>query len=357
VRHWVPVGLLAVGLVTCRPERITTSDPVVLGAADAWAGQRVVLWSTSFTGADSLPLVLDTLPVQSAGMDSIAVQLPDTDAALVLTIRLHSGGGQSVPVRVHGFVGVGDGPLLGAFTRVYPWPGNGNSTALATQEDRLVLFDAHALTLSAALVPDSVVGCHANEPFTTLGLYWIPLPSATVPGVVTVHGACDLSAVPLAVSLTRPAEPVDTGGLGWGWPTVHISRGKWLATDYGGVGFFNLYTRTDSGGFTVTPGTCVKVLGAEVSPRRDRIVPTFATCQPHPVYDAATAAVAYEVSSLVGPDNGPAGFTPEGDTLYMAGIDSAGQQTVLALDATSGTVLARAALREANSILEYELMP
>jgi len=173
MRRLVPLGLLVVGLATCRPDRITTTDPVVSGAADAWAGQRLVLWSISFTGADSLPIVLldlDTLPVQSAGMGSIAVHLPDTDGALVLTIRLRSGGSRSIPVQVHGFVRMRDGPLLGAYAQIYPWPGNGNPSALATHENRLVLFDAHSLTLSAPLVPDSMLGCNANEPFTTLGL-------------------------------------------------------------------------------------------------------------------------------------------------------------------------------------------
>jgi hypothetical protein len=337
--HLAPLGLLAVGLIGCRTDRITTQDLQVTHVSDVWSGGTLVLYSPSFTGADSVPTVTvgaDTLSVRSLGPDSVAVQLPDTDGSLLLSVRTTSRGTAREQVQVHGLAAVRDGPVLDEFGLAYPWPDNGNPTALAVQFGRLVQLDLRTFTISGPLAPDTGLGC------PNLNVGYAPVPSATAPGLVVVIGDCRFDGW-LAVAVAPGVAP-DTGPDGAGEVAVHLSRGKWLiATSPAG---FRVYTRTDSGTFTQGPFDQWEADGAVVSPRGDRVAPTWAhTGLPPgpPVYDPRTAEVAFSVAAF--PHwGGPAAFTPEGDTLFMAGLDSANQAEVVALDATSGTVLARAPL-------------
>jgi hypothetical protein len=346
--------------VACKADRMVTTDPLVSGVPDAWSGGQFVLTSGSFAGVDSTPLVLlgaDTVSVRSLGGDSVQVQLPDTNGPVSLEVRLRSGGRAIVGVRVHGLAGVRDGPQIDLFGQVYPWPGNGNATALAVHGGTLVLLDLRSLTMSAPLTADTGLWCHSmpgNAPPFPL------VPSATVPGLVTVVSCPNLRPLLLAVPATGGAAP-DTGPASGGLVAVHLSRGTWFLSikDVG----TQVYTRLPSGGFAATPpGNLEYEGGAVVSPRGDRMVPTWFDCGDQvgaPVYDPATASVAYRVAEFQCV-SGPAAFSPGGDTLFISGVHIPGSQVtsplpwpeeVEALDATSGAVLAKTTLWNTTNAL------
>ncbi|HTT68673.1 MAG TPA: hypothetical protein VMF70_11630 [Gemmatimonadales bacterium] len=340
--RYAAAGLVGLLLVGCSTDKITRVAPTVTAAADAWSGGIVLLGSRSFTGPDSVPVVTvgnDTLVVQRRGVDSVLVQLPDTDGAISLVVRLRAGGHANVLVSVHGFASVRPGPPLEVNAQLYPWPDAGNPTALAIQDGRLVLLNLASLTVSAPLAPDTGLFCHTTD----YGSF-APVPSATVPGLVTALTSCPGGAGygrVLAVPISPAAAPPDTSPLTAAEVGVHLSRGKWLVSN-GHAGLV-VYARTDSVTFSQTAPNGFEAFGAVVSPRGDRVVPTFTLCGTVtglPVYDAA-GAVAYRIANIPCA-SGPATFTEAGDTLYVSGVDSLYAEVLLAVDATTGSILARA---------------
>ena len=342
-------GLLLVAVATCKSDRITAVDRSVSTAADGWSGGQLVLHSQSFAGADSLPTVTvgaGTLTVQSFGRDSVGVTLPDTNGSIALEVRLRDGGLTTVTVSVHGFVSVRDGPALDVNAQMYPWSSGGNPTALGLRDGRLVLVDLSTLAVSAPLAPDTGLGCHANQ----VGSF-PPIPSATVPRLVGVlalgdyGGGCGGVGRPLAVPISPTAATPDTGPMTGAQVAVHLARGKWLVS-IGNPGLL-VYTRTDSGTFAQTAANLWQAAGAVVSPRGDRVAPTFTlngggVVEGVPIYDAPSGAVAFRLTDFTFV-SGPAAFTSGGDTLYVAGVgkDPAYSEEAVAVDATSGSVLAR----------------
>ncbi len=327
-------------LLACRSDRITTTDPSLALPTYAWSGGTAVIASPSFCGADTLPVVTlgaDTLPVQWLGDASVRVQLPDTNGTINLTVRLRSGGRTQAPIRVRGFAGVRDGPALDLYGRLYPWPAPGTATALGMQGGRLVGVNLGSLEVSAPLGPDTGLGCPTPE-YQTFGVF-APVPSASVPGLVSAVGCAGANMRVLAVPVSPAAAP-DTGPLAGAEVAVHLSRGKWLVS-IGNPGLI-VYTRTDAGTFSETPATAWEALGAVVSPRGDRVAPTFTYCgivAGVPVYDTS-GAVAFRVADFPCVSQAAA-FTTGGDTLYVVGQDSQNRESLVALDASSGSVLMR----------------
>ncbi len=329
--------------LACASDRVTTEIPFLAVPVEGWSGGTAMIVSPSFAGADTLPAVTvggRALAVRWLGDAAVQVQLPDTNGSITLEVRLRSGGRTTAPILVRGFAGVNDGPALDADARLYPWPVAGVSTALALRQGRLVQVNLGALTVSGPLAPDTGLGC-PTPGSQTYGIF-APVPSATVPGLATAV-ACGVGAnmLVLAVPVAPSAAAPDTGPLTGAEVAVHLARGRWLVS-IGNPGLV-VFTRNDSGTFTQSPATAWEALGAVVSPRGDRIAPAWTKCgigAGVPVYDSS-GAVAFRVADFPC-TSGPAAFSPDGSTLYEAGIDSAYRETLVAVDAGSGAVLARA---------------
>ena len=333
---------LGVALAACSPDRITTEDAVVAFDRVAWAGNTLVLRSTSFRGADSLPTVTvgdDTLPVRSFGSDSVLVQLPDGTGQISLAVHLAGGGGGPVgELRLYGFAGAGDGPHVDGPIRA--WPGGGVPSVLAIQDGRLVRIDLRTNS-AAPLLPDTGLsrdGC----------LYPGPMPSAVNPGVVVVAkrlstGCGPLVAVPVAPGVASP----DTGPAPWSYSAVQLARGTWLVASHH---YVVIKTGSAATGFVSGPQIGIEAPDDyAISPRGDRVVPTLGYSYDGdgmPVFDPARPGVAYHLTGL--PDVASAAFSDGGDTLFVTGWGSSGDAVLLAVDAATGAPLARAATRTAG---------
>ncbi len=341
------LGLLAVGMVGCRADRVTTTEPLVTSASDVWSGGTLVVISPSFVGVDSLPIVTigaETLAVRRAGLESVQIQIPDTNGTLTVGVGTRNGGRTTVQLRVHGLATSGPGPGMDYGTIPYVWPGGGDS-ALGFDNARLVRLNYALGTTSPPLAPDTALRADCNTS---------PLPSATVPGLVTVHVSGpswgDACGQILAVSTIATAAPPDSGPGGadlgqWTspFPELHLSRGHWLVSSKNGP--FWIATGTNPGTFTwdsLAPGSAPD--SYVLSPAGDRVVPTWSYVPRGgvPVFDATVPGVAYTLTALQ--RTWGAAFTPGGDTLFVAGADSAiaTQEVMLVVEAATGAVLARA---------------
>jgi len=328
--------VLALCVAACHADRITTEDaPPITFAPHAWSGGILVLHSLALQGAAELPTVMagaDTLAARRFfGSDSVQVQLPDTNGPIALFVRQGGGETRSVgSVRVHGFLRAGPGPSVDG--SIYPWPGGANPTALAFQDGRLVKLDLRSNS-AAILLPDTGLGrgqCLRSG----------PRPSAASPGLIVIsqtRGECGpLIAVPLVAGIAAP----DTGPPPFRWPAAHLGRGRWLLNSKYD---FSIVTGSPSMGWVSgppIPGS--QPSGFAVSPRGDRVVPTGCSGYSDgvPVFDAAGPGLAYYLPQTTG----GAAFSEQGDTLFVATTSATGYSALLAVDATSGTVLARAPL-------------
>jgi len=334
-------------MVACRADRITNVPPSVTSAAHAWSGGTLVLHSTSFTGADSVPTVVvgaETLAVRSLGFDSVVVQLPDTNGLIALSVRLRAGGEAVDSVRVHGFVLETSAPGPAVTGWLYPWPERGAPTALGFQGGRLVLLDFR-LNTATPLTADTGLG-H--------GCLSGPVPSATEPGLVVISslvgtglvGAGASCGPMIAVPVISGAAAPDTGPPPDGqWPAVQLHRGVWLISY---KHYFNIVSGSPAGGFTLLASLigCDQPQGFELSPRGDRVVPgRCGAAGPYsaggiPVFDPRGPSVAYVLTAFHQTWGGD--FSEGGDTLFQAAVDSLGQNGLFAVDPISGRILGRA---------------
>jgi hypothetical protein len=325
MRYLMIAGLLA----ACSADRVTTVDPVLDVAAEAWSGDTLAIHSTAFTGADTTPLVTvgaDTLPAWRGGPDTALVLLPDTGGTIHLAVRLHRGGVAFADVTVHGLVSAAPGPLTGDMAP-YPWPADGQPTALAVQQGHLVL--ANYLTNSyRALTSDTDLW----NP-SCLGRFPVPFPSASDPSLVGVaHGCGPLEAVPVAAG----APAADTGPPTSGWTALHLSRGHWLVAIKNRGLLFE--ARQPDGSFADTD-TLVGdglTMSYVVSPDRTRVIPSHHCCALVAI-DPAVPSVAFTVTGVG--HTGGAAFSEGGDTLFAVVRDSANTPALLAVDAASGARL------------------
>lgn len=318
------LAVLLAGIVACRTDHIPTSPTPPTTDADAWSGNPLVMRSSAFAGADSLPTVItgtETLTVRSFGADSASVLLPDTNGSLTLSVRLRSGTVlPSLSVRVHGFRAITAGPSVSG--KVYPWPVGGVPAALAFHGNRLVSLDFRYNT-AIPLTADTNLGSRC---------FLHPMPSAE-PGFVVVapHDSTDnCTGKIVAVPTSSLAGPADSGPVG-GWPSqlaAHLRRGRWLLA----VGND---TRLSSDGSV----GCGQTYGFVVSPRGDRVVPLCGAATGSPVIDAASSVVAYTFPEARW--IWAAGFDQNGDTLFAVREDSLGHSDLIAADATTGRVLSQ----------------
>lgn len=341
------IAVFALACLACSADRITTEDAVVTFDASAWAGNTLVLRSTAFHGADTLPTVtagVDTLPLRSFGAESVLVKLPDTSGWI--TLYLHRAGGAVIPigeVRLYGFAGAGQGPPTDGPIRV--WPGAGEPLTLAIQGGRLVRLDLPSTTASLVL-PDTGLSRYPC-------LFSGPMASAVDPRLVVVTRMVGSSCGPLvAVPLVPGTIAPDTGPVPWGYSAVHLGRGRWLVASHHWMAFV---TGSPAAGFVTGPAIDVPAPpGFAVSPRGDRVVPVLSSDylpDRTPVFDPAGPGIAYSLQGLDIVAN--AVFSPGGDTLLVTGSRLEGNE-VQALDATTGRVLVRAALRPRNADLALD---
>ncbi len=321
-------GLLAAAaLAGCRSDRVTSLGAPVAFSADAWSGGTLVLESSAFSGADSLPIVMvgsDTLAARTVGRDSVQVTLPDTGGVVTLQIRLRSGGGSAGTVHVHGFIGGVPGPSSEA--RPYPWPSADATTALTIQGGRLVLVNVTTGS-TTTLSSDSLYSPCYRGPVPAFG------DSTVVTAGTMVGTTC---AVMVALQLDSSSAPPDTGPP-YATAGMLLAPGVWLAQSTFGNSDF-IYRKVAPDSFVAVTGVpCWPNTDFVPSPRGDRLVLTHClTLARVPVVDPVALSVAYYLDLATA---GGAAFTPGGDTLFIAGGDSTDTRRLLAVDPTNGRVL------------------
>ncbi len=330
-----PATLAVLVLAACAADRVTTTDLVIDAPTAAWAGGTTPMHSARCVGADTLPVVMvaaETLAVARGGPDTVLITLPDTTGPLTLTVRLHDGGTALWGITLYGRVEVFQSPVanFGAIPVAFGWPGPGEPTALALRDGRLVLVDYHAKS-ARELTPDTDLwaGCAVVPE---------PQPSAWDRRLITVPPGCRLiTTVPISPLAPAPDTLPRVPGL----TQIHLSPGNWLVS-YKSRGLY-LVTRSPDGSFAETlliPGT--QVLGPyAISPRGDRVIATE-TRYGLIAVDPRVPALAFYLTDIS--EMGGAAFSPEGDTIFAAGLWRSGGAKLLAVDATSGAILRETAI-------------
>jgi hypothetical protein len=345
MRHSPPILLLA-ALAACTdlspsPFGTPTPPPAFrLSSGDAWSGGQVRIIS-----AHPLP---DTLPVVTVGGHAVAAtRLNDSTLVLTLPIAI---GAQPVVVTagptkwdagtltVHGFDMMGTQfGLWGVLTQLPGVPavviGNG-TTSLATA-------DLH--TGSVTTYADSIHSSNCS---------WGP--GVTSQAGRFIFAAPDTGAAPcphsrweFTPSLTRlESTPSFTQVESDNHRVIaELAPGRWLVSEKYDFTLWVCDTgcvNTSEGNLPNAPDVPGRLDGVHLSPRGDRVaVDEYfnAGTTGIPVIDAATATVAYWEPSLAWSEG--AAFSPHGDTLFIAGGDSAvgGQTWMFVLRASDGAVL------------------
>ena len=333
-KHLLLGTLLAVA-AACNDSVYSATDPEVRVATRVvWAGAEIVLTSTDFIGADTLPLVIlgdDTLPSRYAPRDSVFVVAPQRQG----TFQLWVGFRGRLPLPF-GEVAVGGGyrgtrlvPLIGG----YPlrWPGGPRATFLIAVPGGLASVDPNS-GIATSVLPDSIFSqnCY-NGPGPAPG------------GRVTVAGRTAFTCGPLlSLRPDAPAFPPDTGpsaGSGYRF-AAELGPDRWLIFSHHRV---DSWSRAPDRTWTSVMYWYGEPNDVVMSPTRGLAVPIGANSRGEgvPVFSAASVGPAYRLSGfsvLWG-----AQFTDDGDTLYVAGVPSdtaAGQTVVLAVvRASDGEVL------------------
>jgi hypothetical protein len=309
--------------------------PVALLTPDVWSGGEAVLTSAAFTAARGLPVVLlndDTQVVRRLDDTTVAARLPDLPGTQSLRVLAPDVLDLPIAIELRGFESAGWGPLMGG--RVQPLPGWPPSVVGSGVSEAVVWNLQSTITLA---LPDSL-----HDPSCSRGVG----PSYAVSGVALV-ARCDVTS---------------GNGRWWSWrlrPSVQLLEDSLCATGHFVAEMApgrEVSVGTTGVSVSVRDGlTCAENLlqlggtyDVVISPRGDRavIIRFSNSLSGVTVLDVETGQVVYEVAQIRG--NSAAAFSAEGETLFVAGGDAAGQQVLLALRAADGQLL-RAALLPLDS--------
>lgn len=317
-------AVLTVALVACNAYNITAvSNPVTSVATDVWAGGSVKLHSHAFTSSDSLPLVLlagDTLPVSLADTFIVSVELPDTvSGPLVLSVLSAAASDtQTVTVNAHGFVRAYGGPKLAGLPQRTP-----DGFMLARGTGGTVLVNPAAGVAQPLVSRDGGgTGCGALTPGLSL-----------VAGVVVSSGpdckyyAWRFDSGPVAVD-SAPATSA--------WALAYLGPNRWLMNSH-----HTTLTMTDTSWTELARLESPNEYVAD--PAGHFVVPAMVggvDPEGSPVYSTSTSTIAYHIAGQG--EVGGAGFSSDGDTLFVAGVHwvgGGGPVRFLVLDAATGKIL------------------
>ncbi len=356
-RYRQAVKVLIAGLllatVACHADRALIEEGSVAAVpGNYWSGNEAPLVSSNFRGADALPLITfgaETLAVRAGGTDTVFVTLPVASGTLSLQVAFHDGSVVHVPISVYGF--------RRTFLSVpldedgFPWPAD-RPTITAIRGGALRLFDVTTNNLRS-LNPDWVAFRCGND---------VATPSAADARLLVVPLACGwYAATPQSGGATP--DTIDVRGIARVnaiWYMIHLRPGAWLA-----MAKETLIAVTRTVGAPALGASiegCGEAYGFAVSPRGDRVAMKYcrggAVTAFYPVIATATSGVAFRLP-LVG--TGGAGFSPDGDTLFVTGdtivLGVSAVSVLLAVDAASGAILRRVAAPASGSLMDVVVDP
>ena len=303
--------------------------PVALLTPDAWSGGEAVLASAAFRPPSGLPAVLvdcDTLAVRRIDDTTVAARLPDLPGAHTLRVLATDVLDLPIDIRLHGFESFALGPLVpGRVQPLLGWP----PAVVGNTLTGAAVWDLRSIT--AYPLPDTL-----HDP--TCG--WGVGPSYRPAGVVLV-AACGPQQRWWAWRVRPRLELIEDSLCAT--PNKFVSQlavGRTLAAASGAGGSV-LLTRDSLGCvWTTVPGS--GTYDVVISPRGDRSVILaygyggFGPSEGVPVLDVPTGHVAYAIPQIT--DDPTAAFSPEGETLFVAGRGESGVSLV-AVRADDGQVL------------------
>ncbi|HKA59569.1 MAG TPA: hypothetical protein VKD28_13205, partial [Gemmatimonadales bacterium] len=294
---------------------------------DVWSGSSVTISSAAFAGAAALPAVLlDELPLAAHRIDdtTLIAPVPDTPGPHYLRVVAKNVDTASIIVYLRGFVGHVEGPFLSGRVESGRDPrhvfGNGPTS----------LRRWNIATNKAIDYPDSL---HAVTCTRGVG------PSPTAGDLVLLTGGC--TAGTWMVWRPEPLTATETTSVALTDFVAVLRSDRWIVLN---GGLFSLVVCESA--TVCTSEAIAGLVGTDVvrSRRGDRAAllarPTSPGAGPTngmPVVDVAGGAVAYRVPALSTVQG--AAFTPDGDTLFLAG-DSAGAPALTAVFAADGARLA-----------------
>jgi hypothetical protein len=329
-------ALAAVAFATDCGETVYTPLPeyeVRVPSPDAWSGTEALLVSDLFPVLQYLPTVTldsDTLPVRRVDDTTLAARLPHLVGEHRLAVTFPGAVLTTTPdrVRLYGYRERFLAPPLKG--NLFAWPeGSGRPMVLGAGPNGLIHYDlVHRVV--ARSWPDSVYApwCGLSGAGTTWRVNTFLVQGRSASGGCTTYHLWQL--LPTAALLSDSAP-------GWYnyesyWVTAEIAPHRWMWGDDHELEISDC--RSIPCIFWV--GRAFGAVKAVISPRGDRVIPVGSSRAW--VIDPDRLDYAWQYQGLDGVWD--AVFTPEGDTLFMVGPDTAGQEVLVAARADDGETLA-----------------
>jgi hypothetical protein len=337
-----PIALL-VALAACTDPSTSSRSPVPpavfrLAAPDAWSGGAVTVFS-------STPLP-STLPTVSVGGQAVTVtRVNDTTLraalpAAVGPMTVVVAGAQDTlraAVTLHGFEAMGT--LFGVWGVLSPFPGAA-AAVIGNGAAGVVTADLHTGTVTT--YPDSM---HSSS------CGWGPgvTPDSAQFILQTPNGASAcanarwaIAPSPLMLETTPPFSTAESDNRR---VIAELAPRRWLVSEKYDIALWICDTGcvlSYLDNLPAAPDVAGRIDGVHLSPRGDRAAVDVYYDQRAtgiPVIDAQTARVAYWKPTMAWSEG--AAFSPHGDTLFIAGGDSAtgGQSWMFVLRASDGAVM------------------
>jgi hypothetical protein len=332
-----PVRLLttfAIALTAGCHEAVTAPPAyeVHVASPDVWSGSEVRLVSDLFTQSDTLLTVtLDSIPLALRRVDdtTLAAQFPDLVGEHRLAVTSPGVSISTTPdlVRLYGYRDRFEGPPLKG--NLFAWPEqSGQPMVLGVGPSGLIHYDLASRAVARSW-PDSVysTSCGLSGPGTTWRTDTFVLQGWAAGECSTFHL---WQLLPAAVLL--PDSGPDLLVRNGFWVTAEIAPGRWMAGTDGDLFVFDCRTGPCS---EVWSGRAWSAIKAVISPRGDRVIPVSSGLIQ--VIDPERLDYVWRYTGLEWVSDGV--FTAEGDTLFLVGSDTTGQEVLIAARADDGGIL------------------
>lgn len=330
------VALGVVASTSCKDSTEPTLPEFVVTPATQWSGGTLTIQSHYFVEHAEVPAIVagsDTLQYVALVNDSTLTALlaPGPDGPVTLLLARGSQRDSLATIDRVGFTGKRTvtpalgGELLATDSAGVPFVLGGSLANPNGDREPIVRL---------RVIPGTSQTLALREPSN---IQYGMAPSIT-PGAFTVRDATDsIRLATLLVDVPAIIDSMHGWGTGFTRQVSLLKAGAWLRTQS-----HLSYVSYDTGGTTANVPT-ESPWAVYMSPTGNRttLATTVASGTGVPVWDNATGSVAY---NLPVPFTEAAAFTTNGNTLYVVGGQQIAADTVIAVNATTGTVVVRKAL-------------